>query len=436
MKKRLAAMFSAAVILSSCGTAAQYASSGQKYPDGIYYRPEKIITQTVSDEEVAQLAGRTEEARLFLFGDKKDTLVIPEDKSAIIRFNDGVGTSVTITADPFTEIYYDTWPWTYWRPVTFASAWWDPWYYGRYWGYYDPWYPGAWYRDPWYWGYSSIWWDPWFGNPYFWGAPHLPYHPHWHHHHHHGPDFVGDRGPDRYFGHRTSSGSSVRNTYASRNGQAGTLSGTSSVRRGAATAAGSTRTAAVRSRQAQTRDISTRGNSSGITAVRRSYGTSGISGATGTAAGTAGQSSVASSYRRNSPAGTSGNFSTSASAGTSSSAAIRNGVMVVPETARSSPANYRRPASSTRPVSSGASAGSSVRGSSTRSTVPAYGRGSSSSFSRGSSASFNRGSSSVSGSSSSFSRSSSSFSRSSSSFSRSSSGHSGGSSRSGGSHRR
>lgn len=400
MKKRLAVLFSAAVVLASCGTAAQYASSGQKFPDGIYCRPEKIITQTVSDEEVASLVDRTEETRLFLFGDKKDTLVIPEDKSAIIRLNDGDGTSVTITADPFTEIYYDTWPRTCWRPVTFAGTWWDPWYYGRYWGYYSPWYQSAWYYDPWYWGYSSIWWDPWFGNPYFWGAPHLPYHPHWHHPHHgHGPGLVIDRQPDRYFGHRTSSGSSVRSTNGPRGGQTGTLSGTSSARRGAATASGGTRAAVSRTRQPGTSAVATRGSTSGITAVRRTPSTpanTAISGSSSSAGATR-HSAVASSYRRKSSAGSSAGIITPVSDGS----------------ARTAVNSVRRSAS---------------RGTSSSYSRPVYGRGSSTSYDSGSS-SFSRSSSSVS-------RSSSSFSRSSSSFSRSSSGHSGGSSRSGGSYRR
>lgn len=437
MKKRLAILFSAVIALTSCGTAAQYASSGQRYPDGIYYsRNDNTAAVPAETEDISQLVTETRQTQILLFGDQKDTVVIPQDKSAVIKFNGTDGTTVAITDDPFTEYYYNSTPWVYYRPVVYTSWTWDPWYYGRYWGYYDPWYWSSWYYDPWYWGYSSIWWDPWFYNPYFWGAPHLPYHPHVHHHHHdimHGP---AGGGPDRYYGHRTSSGSSVRRTYASRNGSSASVSGTSSVRRGSSSssASSSVRTGTARG------NIATRNTaSSGITAVRRTGGTrvsgnaatsvSGVSSATGA------QSAVSSSYRRGSSYSTytGSGLSTSTAAG---STAVRNGVLTVPETMKSASYNYRRPSSSSVRTSgsyygrggtasgtassyrsSGSTAGS--RNTAVSTGASAYSR-SSSSYNRSSSSSFSRSSS-------------SSFSRSSSGVSR---GSSGSSSRSGGSYRR
>lgn len=440
MKKRLAILFSAAIALTSCGTAARYASSEQRYPDGIYYsRNDNTSAVQAETEDISQLVSETQQTQLLLFGDRKDTLVIPENKSAVIKFNGTAGTTVAITDDPFTDCYYNSTPWEYYRPVVYTSWAWDPWYYGRYWGYYDSWYWSRWYYDPWYWGYSSIWWDPWFYNPYFWGAPRLPYHPHVHHHHDimHGP---AGGGPDRYYGHRTSSGSSVRRTYASRNGSSTSVSGTSTVRRGSSSSVQSSVRTGVSRGNTATRATA----SSGVTAVRRTGGTR-VSGnaatsVTGVSSATGAQSRVSSSYRRGSSytsyAGS--GLRTSSAAG---STAVRNGVLTAPETMKSASYNYRRPASSSVRTSgsyyggNGTASGtaSSYRSSAgTRSSAgfngsSAYSR-SSSSYNRSSSSSFNRSSS------SSFSRSSSSsFSRSSSGVSR---GSSGGGSRSGGSYRR
>ena len=142
MKKRVIILISAAIALTSCGTAARYASSGQRYQDGIYYRPEpqEKTKVTAADEKVDNLVAKTKETELLLFGDRKDTVVIPDNKAAVIRFDSTAVTTVTITDDPFTDIYYNNYPWTYYTPVTFSSWYWDPWYYGRYWGWYDPWY--------------------------------------------------------------------------------------------------------------------------------------------------------------------------------------------------------------------------------------------------------------------------------------------------------
>ena len=341
MKKRLVALISAAAALTSCGTAAQYASSGQRYQDGIYYKPETEHMTTVTTDDIERLVARTEETEILLFGDRKDTVTIPENKSAVIRFGDGTGTTVTITDDPFTDIYYSTYPWTYYRPVTYTSLWWDPWYYGRYWGYYDPWYWSGWYYDPWFWGYSGIFWDPWFYNPWFWGAPRLPYNPYWHHHHHHyyGHD-TGHAG--HYYGHRTGGTASVR-THTPRS-----LSGTGGIRSSASIRNGSTgnRTSSSSYVSPYRRSASSVSGSasSGRTSVRR----------TSSAAGNTYTSGI-SAVRRSS----SGNSSGTAVTSGQSSYRRGNGYIATGTSGvRSSVSNYRRPV--TRSASSTTSYGNST----------------------------------------------------------------------------
>ena len=235
MKMRLVILISAIAARSSCGAAGQYASSGQKYQDGIYYRPEQSLdkTERVPDETVENLIARSEETSLLLFGDRKDTVIIPDSKSAVIHLDGEEGTTITITDDPFTDIYYSTYPWTYYSPA-YVSVWGSPWYYRSWVHYYDPWYWGSWYYDPWFWGVTGVFWDPWFCNPWFWGAPHLPYNPYWDHGHHHhpGPGHISGAGNGHYYGHRTSGSSSVRQ-YVSRgnSGQTTVSGGRSTVRR-------------------------------------------------------------------------------------------------------------------------------------------------------------------------------------------------------------
>lgn len=425
MKMRLVILISAIAALSSCGTAAQYASSGQKYQDGIYYRPEQSLdkTERVPDETVENLIARSEETSLLLFGDRKDTVIIPDSKSAVIHLDGEEGTTITITDDPFTDIYYSTYPWTYYSPA-YVSVWGSPWYYRSWVHYYDPWYWGSWYYDPWFWGVTGVFWDPWFCNPWFWGAPHLPYNPYWDHGHHHhpGPGHISGAWNGHYYGHRTSGSSSVRQ-YVSRgnSGQTTVSGGRSTVRRGTSGIRGTSSSASSSSGYRRSSSAASTASSS-ASAVRRSATVASSQAKTYT--------SGISSVRRSTAAKVSGNIADGGNRQSSALSAFRrNGSYMSSGTTavKSSVSSYRRPASR---VSSQSYMGNGSYGTSSAQTArrsSAYDAGSR--FGN-SSTSVSRGTS-VNRSSSSFSRSSSSFSRSSSSFSRSSSGFSGGSSRGG-----
>ena len=331
MKKRLVILMSAVLAVTSCGTAAQYASSGQRYTDGIYTRAEPKVDRerdAAAEKEIDDLVARTQETELLLFGEGKDTLVIPEDKSAVIKFSGTGNTTVTITDDPFTEVYYTAYP------TVFAGWAWNPWYWGSWWGgWYDPWYWGSWYAGPWYWGWSPAFWDPWFGNPWFWGPP-RPSYPHWHHHVHHAPAPGG--GPGFYYGHRGSGTSTVR-SYVQRgssgmtrgSGAAGTAGtyrrGSAAITRGSASAsAGKTTGSATasayrRGSAAASAPVKKETYTSGISSVRRSSSSKTASGAV--TAGT--------SFRRGSAGYATGSSS-----------------FVGTSTVRSSVSSYRRPGSS------------------------------------------------------------------------------------------
>ena len=437
MKKKIGILIAgAAFALASCGTMSYTSSSGQRFTDGIYSRPatedsQKLIAAKAETDELVQ---RTRESEIFLNteitdGHRTDTLYIPEDKSAVINFS-GTGTSVTITDDPFDQTYYSIYPWTYYRPVTFRSMFWDPWYYGRYWGYYDPWYWGGWAYDPWYrgWGFGFIF-DPWYYDPWFWGPACRPWYPHycgwygswgpglgWH-----GPGHVhGGHGRDVFFGHSgatgmhgTISSARPRNQY------------TSSIRTD-----GNTRTP-VNRRGFSTTSSTSRRTASGI----RTSGTGGSSySSSSTARRVAGnRTGIVSTDRLVSKpaAGTSAGQSSSYVSGSRRSVQSYRGTSAGTKAASATAgqSNWRRPANSYNRSSA----------SSYNDRTASYGR--SSSYVRGSSGTtYNRNSSSSSfgrntsafGRQSSYNRSSSSVSRSSSFSGSRSSGYSGGSRSTGG----
>ena len=184
MKTKIGILIATAFALTSCGTMSYTSSSGQRFQDGLYSSPQAENRREIlaAKAETDELVKKTRESEIYLSSAtsgtaRTDTLYIPEDKSAVISFS-GTGTSVTITDDPFDQTYFSLYPWTYYRPVTFTSIYWDPWYYGRYWGYYDPWYWNRWaFYDPWYWG-VGIFFDPWFYDPWYWG-PAYPWYPHY-----------------------------------------------------------------------------------------------------------------------------------------------------------------------------------------------------------------------------------------------------------------
>ena len=221
MKKIYMLLTGMLFILTSCGISSKYASSaeGQRFADGIYsstpLQKDKAAEQA-SKAELQELAEQTKSSQIYLFGDQKDTVVIPENMAATIRYDKLSGTSVTVAEfDPydFTSGWYadryrwnSSWyyggihsPWYYggyhnpwYYGGAYHAGWYDPWYYGGpyYGGWYDPWYYGSayygWY-DPWYYGgpYYGGWYDPW-----YYGHLHPRYcgwygawEPHFHHHH-------------------------------------------------------------------------------------------------------------------------------------------------------------------------------------------------------------------------------------------------------------
>ena len=227
MKKSSVLIIAAAAMLASCGTAAQYASSdsGHRFQDGIYSsspdfrsKDEKIAAKAETDA----LIEKTQASQIYLFGEKKDTVMIPEDMSATIRYDRKLGsTIVTVEDNPYDWHNYVS-PWYYYTPYSIGSSWYwsrhyDPWYSSpyywnawaynpyRYYGWYDPFYIGGWY-DPWYYGYSG-WYSPWYGYMY----PHYAgwyggWDPYWDYHHH--IHIGGSNGhDDRWQGPRRSTGS-------------------------------------------------------------------------------------------------------------------------------------------------------------------------------------------------------------------------------------
>ena len=241
MKKSSVLIILTAFILSSCGTLTRIASqdSDQRFQDGIYNSAPSLRTKTEKAEsrsETQALAQKTKESQIYLFGDRKDTVAIPQDMSAMIRYDQKLGgTVVTVGENPYDWRYdLENNYGYYYGPYSLGSSWYwsrhySPWYSlsfapWRYRGWYDAWHYGSWYSpyyyggyyggwyDPWFWGSSWGWYDPWY-NPYY-----SPYYcgwyggwdPYWGHHHHgHGPGHIGgpDHHKDVWYGSRHQTGS-------------------------------------------------------------------------------------------------------------------------------------------------------------------------------------------------------------------------------------
>ena len=270
MKKSSALIIAAALILSSCGALTQIASSdnGQRFQDGIYSNAPSFRTKVEKMEaksEVQVLAQKTKESQIYLFGDKKDTVAIPQDMSALIRYDQKLGgTVVTVGENPYDwrfdlennyGYYYDpysigsSWYWSRhyspWYSWDFAPwryrGWYDGWHYGSWYSpYYYSGYYGGWY-DPWYWGSHWGWYDPWYSpyyNPYYcgWYGGWDPYWGH-HHHHGHGPGHIGnvDHHKDVWYGSRHQTGS--ERVFGSSSSLRGGIGNRSTVSRNSSTSA-------------------------------------------------------------------------------------------------------------------------------------------------------------------------------------------------------
>lgn len=175
MKLRTLVTFAAILMFTACGTTARYASSGhQRFDDGIYSNGPTFISKAerqAADKETEKLVEETKASEIYLFGDKKDTVMIPQNMSATIKFDQKIGTTVTIHDNPYDwRNNYSAWGW--YTPIGFSAGWRFGWgyhnwhmsvhnpYYWHYGRYYDP-----WHYDPWY-GYMG-WYDPWFHDPWY-----------------------------------------------------------------------------------------------------------------------------------------------------------------------------------------------------------------------------------------------------------------------------
>ena len=270
MKKSSALIIVAAFILSSCGAFTQLSSSdsGQRFQDGIYSNAPSFRTKAEkveSQSESQALALKTKESQIYLFGDKKDTVAIPQDMSAMIRYDQKLGgTVVTVGENPYDWRYdLENNYGYYYGPYSIGSSWYwsrhySPWYSWdfapwRYHGWYDGWHFGSWYSpyyyggyyggwyDPWYWGSHWGWYDPWYSpyyNPYYcgWYGGWDPYWGH-HHHHGHGPGYIAgpDHHKDVWYGSRHQTGS--ERVFGSRTSLRGGIGTSSTVSRNGSSSA-------------------------------------------------------------------------------------------------------------------------------------------------------------------------------------------------------
>ena len=297
MKKTSVLLITAALILSSCGITAQQASSdeGHRYQDGLYSSTPSFRTKAekeTSQKETDELIKRTKASEIYLFGDKKDTIAIPDNWSARIQYDQKVGgTVVTVGENP-----YD-WRWDlennygyYYGPYSLGSSWywsrhynpfysswcyspyWSSWGYGPYWSrwgysywsgnrYFDP-----WFYDPWYYGGFY---DPWYYGGYYgyygWYSPYYSHHFHhgwydpYYHHHGHGPGhmIVNPDNKNRHYGMRAhTDGSSVRSSNSS--GASSPGKSTVTVRRGIGTSSTVSRSSSVNRSSSVSRTTSRR----------------------------------------------------------------------------------------------------------------------------------------------------------------------------------
>ena len=131
MKKIIILLAGALFILSSCGISSRYSSSDntQRFSDGIYSSTPSLKDKNAEQEskaELQKLTQKTQASQIYIYGNQIDTLVIPENMMANIRYDNVAGTSIMVTD-------YD--------PYLYYGGYYDPWYYGGYYrGYYGGYY--------------------------------------------------------------------------------------------------------------------------------------------------------------------------------------------------------------------------------------------------------------------------------------------------------
>ena len=107
MKKSSMLLIAAALVLSSCAAATQFASSdnGQMFQDGIYNSSPSFRSKTEKAEDQAatdSLVEKTKASEIYLLGEKKDTIMIPENFSARIQYDQKLGgTIITVGENPY-----------------------------------------------------------------------------------------------------------------------------------------------------------------------------------------------------------------------------------------------------------------------------------------------------------------------------------------------
>ncbi len=402
MKKSSLLLIAVSLILAGCGTVAKMAdsTSSARFEDGIYSSTPSFMSRTekqAAQNETDALVERTKASKIYLFGEKKDTVMIPENMSARIQYDKELGsTVVTVGENPYDwQNYID--PWGYYSPYTpysIGSSWywsrhynpwyWDAWSYNPWYYRYGGWY-GGWY-DPWYYGYGG-WYDPWYYGGWY-GYMH-PYYcgwyggwdPYWHHHHHHGPIYVGGGKDDRWHGSRHSTGSD--RVFTSRVSTRGGIGSSSRVGRTASTTSASRQSVSGKAVASRTGGTSaSRTTASKVSAPRRTSGTASAitstqskpvsvgsgtpvrgtigSGGSATARGsmTAGQN-----FRRPSAASQSGSISTGSAPVRSPGSSYRPAAPASRSYGASSGSSYRSSSSSSSSRSSSYSSGSSTRSS-------------------------------------------------------------------------
>jgi hypothetical protein len=104
MKKNSLLMIAAMILMTACGTMAQHTatSSGSRFEDGIYSGGPSFRSKVERQESKAEtdaLVEKTKASRIYLFGEQKDTVMIPDDMSASIWYDKEKGSTVVNVYD-------------------------------------------------------------------------------------------------------------------------------------------------------------------------------------------------------------------------------------------------------------------------------------------------------------------------------------------------
>ena len=354
MKKTSVLLFAAAVMLSSCGIMSQQSSTGNghQFQDGIYSSSPSFISKDekeVSQKKTEELVQKTKSSEIYLLGETKDTIMIPENMSARIQFGQKVGgTVVTVGENPYDwrwDLAGSSWYWgryysPYWSSWGYSPWHYNPWYssswsfsfgyYGGLYGYYDPWYYRSWYG--WNWGWN-------FGWNYGWNYG--CYNP-WHHHYHYGwynpPHYHGpSHGPghiiagpgghkDRYTAPRAhTNGSSLRRNDARKQGSQGVSASRTSTtaRRGIGTSSSISRNSTVSRGTSSSTSRAASGSRSGSATYRRPVSSTSSSSSANQSSGSGYSRSAGSTYNR--PSGNSGSYERSSGSYSRSSSPASSG---------------------------------------------------------------------------------------------------------------